>query len=152
MFHRHSCRPLHYRHHCYWWVTSESNQVCRSVWFTVRCSHQCCSSPNNFFGRGCKNRTYDLGIKIRCDTISLIPNSYLNCVICTICYAHAGWSRITAIIYIVTQAWSSPWLTDNTIKPTKNWLRIRESNSTNQWLTVTPMHLARVLRNNSGDT
>ena len=26
------------------------------------------------FGRGCKNRTYDLGIKIRCDTISLIPN------------------------------------------------------------------------------
>ncbi len=27
------------------------------------------------------------------------------------------------------------------------WLRIRESNSTSQWLTATPMHLARVLRN-----
>jgi hypothetical protein len=26
------------------------------------------------FGRGCKNRTYDLGIKIQCDTISPIPN------------------------------------------------------------------------------
>ena len=26
------------------------------------------------FGRGYKNRTYDLGIKIRCDTISPIPN------------------------------------------------------------------------------
>jgi hypothetical protein len=25
-------------------------------------------------GRGYKNRTYDLGIKIRCDTISPIPN------------------------------------------------------------------------------
>jgi hypothetical protein len=27
------------------------------------------------------------------------------------------------------------------------WLRIRELNSTSQWLTATPMHLARVLRN-----
>jgi hypothetical protein len=26
------------------------------------------------FGRGCKNRTYNNGIKIRCDTTSPIPN------------------------------------------------------------------------------
>jgi hypothetical protein len=32
------------------------------------------ADTTNTIGRGCKDRTYDLGIKIRCDTISPIPN------------------------------------------------------------------------------
>ena len=38
------------------------------------------ANTTDTIGRGYKNRTYDLGIKIRCDTISPIPNCQLGII------------------------------------------------------------------------
>jgi hypothetical protein len=51
-------------------------------------------------------KSFTIGDEYDIETYPPLPLCYRNHIEthCTICYAHAGLSRITAIMYIVTQA------------------------------------------------
>ena len=96
------------------WVGIEP--TCRSHGFTARCPTIRASNPD-YSGREYRTRTcacrnqnpmpYQLG---ELPTVTLIVLSALFAMLNGIS------GRNLPYLYIVTQAWSSPWLTDNTIK------------------------------------
>jgi hypothetical protein len=101
--------PLHYRHHCLvGWVGIEP--TCRSHGVTARCPTIRASNPLFVFTTikilagmlGFEPSLVESKSTVLADTPH--PNSHLNCVICTICYAQRNVRPALPSVYIVTQA------------------------------------------------
>ena len=169
-------------------MVRESNPVFRRVWFTVRCSRQCCSPPM-YYIKLLMNATTDpvynndhyWSTCFRDASLSF-KNTQVNNTLARLSHP-VGLMLQQCVKYITNTFSGQPVAKDKiiwnlgignknrtcvrsfadfrlTTRPYRYfclsatvafcWLRIRESNPANHWLTVKPMHLARVLRNKIG--